>query len=131
MRGISNKVKRALFVILGTIFLIIGGIGIIIPVLPTTPFLLLAAACYIRGSKRIHHWMINNRIFGEFIRNYMERRGLKTRQKAFTITFLWLTITLSIYYIIEDFLLRILLVLIALAVSVHILMLPTLKQNIN
>ncbi len=128
MKGISEKIKRIIFIVFGTLFLIIGTIGVFIPVLPTTPFLLLAAACYLRGSKRLHRWMINNRVFGEFIRNYMEGRGISLRQKIFTITFLWLMIIFSIFYVVYSFLLRILVFLIAVTVSIHIIRLPTLKQ---
>ena len=126
MRGISDNVKRILFILIGTLFLGIGCIGIVIPVLPTTPFLLLAAACYLRGSERLHHWMINNRVFGEFIRNYLEGRGIRPIQKVFTLIFLWLMILLSIFYVVDNLLLRILMFLIAAAVSVHILMLQDL-----
>ena len=126
MTGLTDKVKRILFVIFGTLFLVIGFIGVVIPVLPTTPFLLLAAACYIRGSKRIHNWMINNSIFGDFVRNYMERKGITIKQKLITLTFLWLTIGFSIYYIIDSFLIRIALFIIATAVSLHILLIRTL-----
>lgn len=129
MRGVSEKIKRILFIVFGTLFLIIGAIGVFIPVLPTTPFLLLAAACYLRGSERLHRWMINNSVFGEFVRNYMEGRGIRLRQKIFTILFLWLMIIFSIFYVVDSFLLRILVSLIAMAVSVHIIMLPTLKQS--
>lgn len=128
MKGISEKIKRIIFIVFGTLFLIIGAIGVFIPVLPTTPFLLLAAACYLRGSERLHRWMINNSVFGEFIRNYMEGRGIRPGQKIFTIMFLWLMIIFSIFYVVDSFLLRILMFLIAMAVSVHIIMLPTLKQ---
>lgn len=129
MRGVSEKIKRILFIVFGTLFLIIGAIGVFVPVLPTTPFLLLAAACYLRGSERLHRWMINNSVFGEFVRNYMEGRGIRLRQKIFTILFLWLMIIFSIFYVVDSFLLRILVSLIAMAVSVHIIMLPTLKQT--
>ena len=126
MTGISDKVKRIIFVIAGTLFLIIGLIGIIIPVLPTTPFLLLAAACYIRGSKRIHYWMINNKVFGDFVKNYMERKGITFKQKVTTLIFLWLTIIISIYYFINNFPIIITLFVVAIAVSVHILRIRTL-----
>ena len=129
MRGISDKVKRSLYIFIGTLFLVIGFIGVVIPVLPTTPFLLLAAACYVRGSERIHRWMINNRIFGEFIKNYMEGKGIKLRQKVFTLTFLWLTITFSVFYLIENFVIRILLFIIVIVVSVHILTLPSARSR--
>jgi len=71
--------------------------------------------------------MINNSVFGEFIRNYMEGRGISPGQKIFTIMFLWMMIIFSIFYVVDSFLLRILVFLIAVAVSVHIIMLPTLK----
>jgi uncharacterized membrane protein YbaN (DUF454 family) len=125
--SVSDNVKRMLFVLVGTLFLAIGFVGIIIPVLPTTPLLLLAAACYLRGSERLHRWMIENRIFGEFIRNYREGRGIKPRQKAVTLAFLWMTISFSALYLIERLPVRILLFLIATAVSVHILALPSVR----
>ena len=117
--------KRVFFIIIGTLFLIIGIIGIIIPVLPTTPFLLLAAACYFRGSERLHRWLIHNKVVGEFIRNYLEGRGIKKRQKIITIAFLWFMIMLSLFYIMENLVIRGLLIFVAIVVSVHIAMLPT------
>ena len=129
MRGISDKVKRTIYVFIGTIFLVIGAIGVVIPVLPTTPFLLLAAACYVRGSDRLHHWMINNRIFGEFIRNYREGKGITFRNKLLTIALLWVSISFSALFIIERPMIKALLFLIAIAVSAHILLLPTYKQK--
>jgi len=126
MINLSDKVKRIILVIIGTLSLIIGFIGVVIPVLPTTPFLLLAAACYMRGSKRIHNWMISNSVFGDFIRNYMERKGITIKQKIITISFLWITIGFSMYYLIDSFLIKIALLIIAMAVSIHILLIHTL-----
>ena len=127
--GVPNSIKRMLFVLVGTLFLAIGFVGIIIPVLPTTPLLLLAAACYLRGSERLHRWMIENRIFGEFIRDYTEGRGIKPRQKVITLAFLWMTIPFSALYLVEYLLVRILLFLIATAVSVHVLALPSMRST--
>ena len=108
------------FTIIGTLFLGIGVIGIIIPVLPTTPFLLLAAACYFRGSERLHRWLINNKIFGEFIRNYMAGKGIKTKQKITAIIFLWSVIILSIIFMVENLAIKGLLIFIAMVVGIHI-----------
>ncbi len=129
MRGISEKVKRILYISIGTLLLVIGSIGVVIPVLPTTPFLLLAAACYIRGSERLYHWMLNNRIFGEFIRNYREGRGITLRNKLSAIVLLWLTISVSALFMIEIPIVKAILFLIAIAVSAHILLLPTYEQT--
>lgn len=127
MGGVSERVKRMFLILFGTISLGIGCIGIIIPVLPTAPFLLLATACYLRGSERLHHWMINNSVFGGFIKNYMEGRGIKPRQKFITLAFLWMSITFSALFLIENFIISIMLFLIAIGVSVHILTLPSMR----
>jgi len=128
MGWISEKVKRILFIVVGTILLGIGGLGVLLPIVPTTPFLLLATACYARGSKRIHRWMLRNRVFGAFIRNYVERKGITPRQKTVTLGFLWVTMTFTIVFVVDSLILRLFLVLIALAVSGHILKLPTLTS---
>ena len=125
MGFITEKIKRMFFIFLGTIFLGLGSIGIILPILPTTPFLLLAAACYIRGSQRIYHRLISNRIFGEFISNYMKGKGIKWQQKGIAIFSMWVMITITIIFFLDTDLLRILLLVIAGAVSIHILNLPT------
>jgi len=129
MRGISDKIKRTIYVFAGTIFLVIGAVGVVIPVLPTTPFLLLATACYVRGSDRLHHWLLNNRVFGKLIRNYKEGKGITFRNKLLTTASLWVTISFSALFIVENPMIQGLLFFIAIAVSVHILLLPTYNQK--
>lgn len=131
MRGISDKLKRTIYVLAGTIFLAIGAVGIVIPILPTTPFLLLAAACYVRGSEKLHHWLLNNRVFGEFIRNYEEGKGITLRNKFLTTTFLWITISFSALFMVENQIIQGILFLVAIAVSAHILLLPTYEQKLS
>ena len=67
-----GNVKKAIFVVSGTISLGLGAAGLFLPILPTTPFLLLSAACYYKGSERMHRWLLNNKLFGDYIRNYKE-----------------------------------------------------------
>jgi len=100
----------------------LGIIGIFIPILPTTPFLLLAAACYMRSSERFYQWLINNRIFGAYVRNYIEGRGMPVRIKIFTILLLWLTIGLGITFGVQNIVIRIVLIGIAIGVTVHIVL---------
>ncbi len=123
---LTQKLKKAILVILGTFFLLLGIIGIILPVLPTTPFLILAAACYLRGSDRMYQWMMNNRYFGDLIRNYMERRGIKPRQKTYAIFMLWFLMLITLVYFVQQFYLRLILVIVAVAVTVHLLRLKNL-----
>ena len=115
----------------GTFFLVIGIIGIFIPILPTTPFLLLAAACYARGSKKFYNWLINNKWLGEYIKSYQEGRGISLNIKTLTITFLWITIAFSTFVIVSNFLIQIILIIIAIAVTIHILIIKTKKKEIR
>ena len=125
---LSNRFFRYLLIIAGTIFLGLGIIGIFLPILPTTPFLLLAAACYARSSKRFYDWLMNNRWFGNYIKNYREGRGVPLKVKVFTISLLWITILASVFFIISNFLIEIILIIIAIGVTIHILTIKTIKQ---
>jgi uncharacterized membrane protein YbaN (DUF454 family) len=125
----SSRIIRFLFNLAGTFFLGLGAIGIVVPILPTTPFLLLAVACYYKGSRRLHYWILNNKWFGTYLRNYKEGKGLSFFHKVVSITFLWITIGYSIFYVLDWLLGQIVLTLIAVAVSIHILMLPTFKKS--
>ncbi len=122
---VKSRALRALLITCGTISLALGIIGIVIPVLPTTPFLLLAAACYVRGSKKFYNWLMCNRVFGSYIQNYRDGRGIPARVKVIAITFLWATILVSIFFV-ESFFLQMTLLIIAIAVTLHISMIKTL-----
>ena len=113
-------VKRKLLIGAGTLSTGLGIIGIFIPILPTTPFLLLAAACYMRSSERFYQWLINNRIFGAYVRNYIEGRGMTVRVKISIILLLWLAIGLSVIFGVQNIVIRIVLICIAVGVTAHI-----------
>jgi uncharacterized membrane protein YbaN (DUF454 family) len=122
----TRKIKNALWVTFGTIFLGLGIIGIALPILPTTPFLLLTAWCYYNGSPRLHNWLINHKWFGEYIRNFQEKKGIPLKAKIISISMLWLTIGISMVFIINLLLLHIILAVIAVAVTLYILSFKTL-----
>jgi uncharacterized membrane protein YbaN (DUF454 family) len=126
-----NKLVKILYFLGGTFSLTLGIIGIALPILPTTPFLLLAAACYARSSQRFYNWLINNRILGSYIRNYLEGKGLPIRVKIFTITLLWIMISISAFIIIEIIWLRIVLIVIAIAVTIHIILIRPKKRKVQ
>jgi len=126
-KGKGGRLKRGLFIAAGTISLGVGAIGVFVPLLPTTPLLLLSAACYLRGSKRMHHWMLNNKWFGAYIRNYKEGKGIPLRTKALIVALLWIVIGCSVY-LVNLFLIQIVLVAIAAIVSIHIFTLPTFRK---
>jgi hypothetical protein len=97
--------------------------------LPTTPFFLLAVACYARSSRRFYDWMLNNRLFGSYIRNYREGKVIPLKLKVLTLALLWGTITYSAFFVVDELYWRIILLVIAVGVTIHILKTRTLKQN--
>ena len=126
-KEVAEKKKRArwlkiLLISLGIFFLALGFIGIFIPVLPTTPFVLLAAALFARNSEKFYQWLIKNRFFGQYVKDYREGKGVPLRVKMGAILLLWVTIGLSIVFGVEIFWVRILLIAVALGVTIHIAM---------
>lgn len=124
-----NRVVRALFVALGTVSLGLGLVGIFLPILPTTPFLLLAAFFYARSSERLLRWLLTNRWFGSYIRNYREGRGLPLREKVVTIVLLWAAIGFSTVYVVSVWWVRLVLLLIAGGVTIHLIRLKTFRPG--
>ena len=98
--------------------------GIVLPILPTTPFLLLAAVCYARSSERFYVWLLTNRFFGEYIRDWRENRGLTVGTKVWVISVLFVTIGISAFVFVPLVPVQILLFTIGLGVSVYIWRLP-------
>ncbi len=125
----KNYFKKWLYVVAGITSLSIGAVAVVIPLLPTTPFLLLAAACFLRSSDRLYHWLMNHRIFGSYIRNYREHRAMSVPSKIFVISLLWITIGYSIVQVVQILLVQILLFMIASGVTIHIITLKTPPQR--
>jgi hypothetical protein len=109
----------------GTLCVGLGTLGLFLPLLPTTPFLLLAAFCYARSSKRCHRWLMNNRWFGETLRRYREDRGLSRRHKAAALALLWPAIGYAAATVVAPVWGKVLLGAVALGVTVHLLTIRT------
>lgn len=124
-----NRALRALLLALGSLFLLLGIIGIVVPVLPTTPFLILAAVCYARSSVRCYQWLVTNRVFGRYLDDYLHRRGIPWRVRASALAFTWVVIGVSAVLFVDRLWLRIFLLVIALAVTVHLVMLKNTKAK--
>ena len=123
------KVKIIL-AILGSISFALAVAGIFLPLLPTTPLLLLAAALWLRSSARLHNWLINHRIFGEYIRNFRIHRAIPLRVKIYAVSMVWLTIGYCIFAVVNEWWwAQVLLAIVAIAVSWHILSFKTLKKS--
>lgn len=120
---------KTLLIILGSISLALGIIGIFVPLLPTTPLLLLAAALYFRSSPRLYEWLLNHPRLGAYIRNFREYRAIPLRAKIVSVSLLWLTMGYCIIAIIEPLWLRIALAILAMAITFHILSFKTLRKS--
>ena len=112
--------RRVVLIATGLLSLATGVIGIFVPVLPTTCFLLLAVWCFGKTSPRLHAWMLSNRWFGEYLRDYRDGRGIPRTVKVGSLSILWLTIGSSVVFAVGALWVRLLLVAIALAVTVHV-----------
>lgn len=127
-RKTKGKLSRLALILAGNFFVALGILGIFLPILPTTPFFLLAAACYIRSSERFYNWLMNNKWLGNYIKNYREKKSIPLKVKVVSLSFLWLTIGYSVFFVVNIFLLRVILILIAIGVTIHVLSIRTLKQ---
>ncbi len=126
----KQRIVRYLLLVAGTISLTLGAVGIFLPILPTTPFLLLSAACYLRSSERMHKWLMDNRWFGEYIKNYQAGRGIPMKTKIIAISTMWIAILYSTFFVVDEILVaQIALLVIAAGVSVHLIRLPTFKKK--
>ena len=123
-----KNIRRWLLIACGMLCVAVGVIGIFVPLLPTTSPLLLAAFCFARSSPRFYHWLLHNRVFGSYIKNYREGRGMPLRSKFVTLALLWLTIGFSIIYI-TPWWIKLLLLIIALGVTIHILWIKTYRPE--
>lgn len=125
----SSNLRTGFFVAAGILSVGLGLVGIFIPVLPTTPFLLLAAACFVQSSPRLYDWLIHHRWFGAYIRNYREHRGITLRARLFTLIVLWGGIGATAIFAVTSWWVRGALGVIAVGVTLHLLCLKTLTAE--
>lgn len=122
-------VKRIFLIIVGSLSFGLGVLGIFLPLLPTTPLLLLAAACYVRSSDRLYHWLITHKRFGPYIKNYREGKGIPLKAKVIGVSLLWLSMSFTILFVVPLVSIKILLFLIASYFTRFILKQKTLEKD--
>lgn len=123
----KSKIVRYAYLISGFLLVAIGVIGIFLPLLPTTIFLILASACFVKSSPKANEWLRSNKLLSPYLKNYQDKTGLSLKSKIFTIGFLWFSISLSAFYLTNEFYIKIILLVIAVGVSVHLIMVKTKK----
>lgn len=119
---------KHLLLLLGFISLILGAVGIFLPVLPTTPFLLLSVFCFERSSEKFHRLLLENKIFGQYIKDYREKKGITWKNKIIALTTLLVSISFSIYKV-NNLHLKIFLIFVLIGVSAHIIKIKTITNK--
>ena len=122
------EIKRLFFFSLGVTLFAVGTVGAILPVLPTTPFILASFFCFGKSSKRAERWISNNRYFGSYIENYKTKQGVPLDIKLKSILFLWTALIASLIIFAHENYLFILLIIVGIVITAHILLLKT-KTN--
>ncbi len=120
--------KRVLWVVGGSLSLAIGLIGIIIPLLPTTPLVILAAFCFGKSSPALHHWLVTNRYFGRYIADYQSGKGVPIRIKLFAVLIVWTSVLFTLT-VIPLFYVKLFMIGVALFVTIFIFTSPLLKEK--
>lgn len=115
-----------MLIAVGWLSIVLGVLGIFLPLLPTTPFLLLATACFARSSTRFHTWLLSHPYLGDYIKLYLDGKGIPLRAKVYILVAMWITIATSIFFV-PILAVRIILPIIAIGVTFYISRLPTLK----
>lgn len=123
-----GRIKKTLLIVAGVVSLTLGGIGVFLPLLPTTPFVLLAAGCFAGSSPAMHRWLCRSRFFGEYIENYRTNAGVSKSIKIRAIVFLWAGLALSAAAVHKP-LVRVILAVVGICVSTHLLMMKTKDEN--
>lgn len=118
---------KILLVIVGSLSLGLGIIGIVLPLIPTTPLLLLAAACFVRSSDTLYNWLMTNKYFGSYITNFREGKGIPLKAKIIGVTTLWISITYSAFFVVPLVFVKVIMLLVAAYFTWYMLSLKTLK----
>jgi len=121
----SAGLKRRLLIVTGSVAFGLGVVGIFVPILPTTPFLLLAAICYMRSSERLYNSLLRNRFIGNYVRDYLEGKGMTVRMKVCTLGLLWTAILCTAAFATDSLVLRIVLAVVLIGVTIHIILIKT------
>lgn len=123
---LTDKVNIIL-TILGILSLGLGILGAFVPVLPTTPLLLLASVLFLKSNRRLYDWLMNHPKLGPYISNFLEHKAIPLRVKVVSVTLVWLTLLYCAIFVAEHWALRLMFIAIAIGVTIHVLSYKTLR----
>ncbi|UYZ20142.1 YbaN family protein [Mesobacillus jeotgali] len=120
-----NIAVKALLIFIGTLSITLGVIGSVVPLLPTTPLILLGAACYVKASEELYQKLIRNKWLGSYIKDFREKNGITLKNKVLSLSMMWISILGTILFFEVNFWLAAVLIVIAVTVSAYILSFDT------
>lgn len=123
-----SNLKRYILISIGLIFVAIGLIGVFVPGLPTTIFMILAAYCFVRSNEKLYNWVVNNKMFGSKVKHFLETKTIPLRGKIHSISAMWLMVILSLLLLKNSFVIKIIVIIAALIGTIVILSFPTAKD---
>jgi len=129
--SVHNRGLRLALIAIGVCSTGLAVLGIFLPLLPTVPLLLLAAACFARSSERFYRWLLEHRHLGPIVGNYLDGRGIPLRAKVTAVGLIWVTIPLTAFFFITLSWVRMLLLTIGLGVTVYLVRLPLRGEGVE
>jgi uncharacterized membrane protein YbaN (DUF454 family) len=127
--SVLTTARKWILLAAGLLSVALGLIGLFLPLLPTVPFLLLAAFCFARSSNRLHRWLLSHRHLGPLVAGYLDGAGVPVRAKATAIALIWVTVPLSAFLLVPHRWMRVLILAVAFAVTIYLLRLPTASSS--
>ena len=97
-----SRIPRPILLGIGWTSVALGLIGVVVPGLPTTTFLIIAAWCFVRSSERAYAWLLEHRILGPYVRDYLSGKGMPVKSKVIALTMMWLACSTSAYFFVPN-----------------------------
>jgi uncharacterized protein len=120
-----NRIGQILLISLGSLFVVLGLIGLLLPVVPTTPFLMAAGLCFIKSSNRFYQKLIHTQYFGPHIQRYVENKEMSLKFKISSLVFMWIPTFITMIFIVDHWVIRLFSLAFAMTITIHILSLKT------
>lgn len=130
VKPVTNKVLKIFLIVLGWLSVVLGFIGIFLPVMPTTPFLLLAAACFVRTSPKFYGWLVGHPKLGKYLLYYLEGKGIPLKAKFYSIGLMAISMATTSYFV-PVMAVKVLLPLVGVLVALYIVRQPTLDLSLE
>ena len=124
----ESRTVRIVLMVTGWLMVVLGIIGVLLPVMPTTVFFLIAAACFARSSEKFYWWLLNNKLFGKLIKDFRQKRGMPLKSKIIAVSVLFIVIGYSAFFAVDSIVIKILLILIGISVSIYLMSLNTIRD---